>query len=144
MSSKILTWVVILIIVIAASALGYWSAAKKNISAGEQVFLNLTKSKIVQSWTATAYGKITAISGKTVTLSSQNQSENLSILIKDSAKIELVNFLEPPQSGVVAKTSTQQIQFSDLKVGQNASIAMQVINNGAVSGISIVIFSEIP
>ncbi len=89
-----------------------------------------------------AYGTVTKIDGKNITLS--YQTDSIIISIRDDAKIYslvLDNSIAKP--GIVQnqdkKSSTsKQIDFKDIKIGDNLNVDIKVLPNGQVKGFSAV------
>lgn len=98
-----------------------------------QVVKDLT-SKVIPS--IAAYGKVTKIDGKNITLSYQGDA--LVVPIRDDAKI--YSFTTTTATGTVAKTPTsKEITFQELKVGDDLSINVRILATGKMEGFSVVV-----
>lgn len=93
--------------------------------------VNNLSSKVITS--ITAYGKITKIDGKKITLS--NLGEDLSILMQDKAKIYSFNVSEKSN---VAPTQ-KEVGFGDVKVGDSVNVVMKLLSDGQMQGSSLII-----
>lgn len=86
----------------------------------------LEKSKVVQSQWASARGKVTAITGRTLTLSAEG--DTLAVLIKDNA--ELITLV----TGAKGVPEPKPIEFKDIKVGDEVTIQIDVIAEDHLEG----------
>jgi|GEM_PF-1459832 hypothetical protein len=84
-----------------------------------------------------AYGIITNISGRNITLTAQHDS--MTVPINQDAQI--YSFVPDASAAPSAKntSSSRQIALSDIKKGDNASINIKVLGNGQLSGTSVII-----
>lgn len=102
-----------------------------NFTAIKAVFKNLS-SKAVPS--ILAYGQVTNIEGRNLTLSYSGDS--VSIAISDSANI---NSFVKDSNGV---PSQQKIDFSQIKNGDTLNISVKILPNGQLEGQSVIILSS--
>jgi uncharacterized protein YpmB len=139
----ILAIIIVLILIIGLSfSYGYWFKGKEM---PESKLAQLEKSKVASSWLFTANGEITEISGRSLTLT--EEEESLTIPIKESAKIVSLRVVEPlaePVEGAPVETEEKEIKFEDLKIGDRASILVEVKATGELEGSSIALFLELP
>lgn len=77
-----------------------------------------------------AYGIVTKIDGRNITLS--NQSDSIIIAVRDDAKI--YSFVT-----MNGKPTSQQIDFKDIKNGDNVSISVKVSLDGQIEGYSLIV-----
>jgi len=97
----------------------------------ESIVSKLAKSKMVGDWSTTLSGEITKISGRTLTLTKDDES--LEIPIAEEAKI-FVWFLSVEEK----KPKPKEIEFKDIKIGDQASITIVIRGNQLKAvGISI-------
>lgn len=88
---------------------------------------DLLKLKMVQTWSAMVSGTVSKISGRTLSVISNNES--LEIPIADLANIiEPATPTEEEIKNNTAKWSTE-IKFEDIKVGDKASVSVSIIDN---------------
>jgi uncharacterized protein YpmB len=133
---KILTTSAVLILILLGFVLGYWLNSQKKLeeSAVEKsTIAKLESSKLVQSWIVTIYGKITEISGRDLTLT--QQGETLAVSIKDNAKISSANFAQ----GISTSSGVEDIEFDEVSIGDNVSIAVEVKKDGKLEGINLTV-----
>jgi hypothetical protein len=142
MFKKIFLIIIALAVVALIFVIGYCVAIKNLKPVESSMISNLEKSPLVQNWMATLYGKVTAISGNTLTLTFQEKS--IAVPIKEDAKIESVTFIEAPKEGAALKPELKTIQFSDIKIGDNASVFVEIKQNGDLLGANISIIIGAP
>ena len=85
--------------------------------------------------TVTAYGKVTAINGRDLTISYNNQTLTINI----PQNVDVTAFVPingSIQGSPVAKT------FSDIKKGDNLNIALKIGANGELTAQTVIIFSS--
>jgi Cu/Ag efflux protein CusF len=139
--NKILSVIILIIIVAAIFSLGcgagmlYQIQVQKNnpqINKATEIVKKLT-SKAIPS--ILAYGKIISIEGKNLTLSFNGES----VAVKTGDNAAIASFISDSQG----RTSQQNINFNQIKLGQTASINIKVLPDGQLQGESIMIFSSI-
>ncbi len=104
--------------------------------------VKVLSSKVIPS--VAAYGKVTKIDGRNITLS--QQSDNLTIGIRDDAKVySFVPNATPTKT--TSKTNTvsgsKQIDFKDIKIGDNLGINIKILPNGQIEGFSVVVLTSL-
>jgi hypothetical protein len=83
-----------------------------------------------------AFGAVTKISGKTITL--LYKKENINIKIRDGAKIfKLVQAKDA--NGKMTSTQKPAV-FGDIKVGDNLNVGVKIASSNTLEGSSVVIF----
>ena len=137
------------LIFLLGGGLGILYQTQQNVAAPQgqgqlmpSVVKNLS-SKVIPS--IAAYGEITKIDGRNLTLSYQGDS--LVIAIKDDAKIYsfIANSAPNPTPSVKPATtpastaSSREITFKDLKIGDNVSANVKVLSNGQLEGFSAIV-----
>ncbi len=91
-------------------------------------------SKVIPS--IIAVGEVTDISGRTVTLT--REEDSLAVFIKEDAEITVLVFYSNGEGSPVQ----EEIEFSDIKVGNNVNISLRVLPEEGLQGISVVVFSS--
>lgn len=96
----------------------------------------LTSSKLISS--IIVFGKVTNISGRTITLAVE--SENLQVSIKEGAQI--YSFTAPVSvDGKMSGVPKQEVaEFKNIKIGDNLNINMKMLADGQAEGFSATIF----
>jgi|SRR3989344_83866 len=92
--------------------------------------INKLNSKVIPS--VAAYGTVTKINGKSITLS--YQEDNLVVLVKDDAKI--YTFVK--EAGKTSSVS-KLIGFGDIKVGDNVTANIKILSDGQIQGVSVIV-----
>jgi len=135
--SKIASLALLVIIILAFFALGggvgiFYQSQKEGGQPGvaENILKNLN-SKAVPS--IIAYGQVTKIDGRNVTLSFNGDS--VTIKINDSASI---NSFVKSASGT---TTQQKMNFSQIKKGDTLSVNVKLLPDGNLQGESVIILS---
>ena len=90
---------------------------------------NILSSKVVAS--IVAYGKVTAINGKSLTLSF-NGSE---MVISVAENAPIYAFLQ-------GSTTQQKAAFGDIKAGNNVNVNLRVSPNGAIEGQTVIVLPQ--
>lgn len=93
-------------------------------------------SKVVS---VSASGSVTKISGRSITLSQQGDS--MVIGIKSDAKI--YSFISTSSGTNKGASTSQQVDFSSIKVGNNVSVNIKVLPSGEVEGFSVIILPPV-
>lgn len=110
-----------------------------SLNKAEKVASDL-RSKVIGS--ITAYGKITNISGRTLTImATADNKDILQITIKNDAPV----FAIASQNDSAGKTTTnaqQKSEFKDLKTGDNVAVSIKLLANNQLEGQSVIIFSK--
>lgn len=118
---------------IIGGALGFFYQAQKIASQPDNtVKINAVKtlsSRVIPS--ITAYGAISNISGRNLTLTFGGES--LTVKIKDDAQIFLPS---------TATASQQTARFADIKKGDNASVNLKLLPDGQIEGDVVIILSK--
>lgn len=94
--------------------------------------LALVKSKVVQSQWASARGEVTKINDRTLTLTANE--ENLAIPIKEEA--ELIRLVRGEGGAPVPI----EIEFKDVKVGDEVTVQIEIIAGGQFIGGNVTVF----
>ncbi len=95
-------------------------------------------SKVIPS--VAAYGTITNINGRNLTVG--YQTDSIVVPVNNDAKIYgFVVTSAVPKGGILPKTSTtsQQINFSDIKKGDSVSVNIKVLASGKMEGLSVIV-----
>jgi len=98
--------------------------------------LESISSKIISS--ITAMGKVTKISGDTITLT--QGTENLSIRVKKGAKVSSFVTPTPVEQGETGAIEQKTVSFEDIKVGDSLNIGLEILSDGTVEGLFVIIF----
>jgi len=85
-----------------------------------------------------AFGEVTEISGRTVTLT--YGAENLPIKIKENAKISSLTALVPDVEGGQVVPEQKTVEFKDIKIGDNLNVSLRLLPEGELEGLSVIIF----
>ena len=96
--------------------------------------LRAVNSRVIPS--PVAFGEITNISGRVLTLA--YAGESLDILIKENAQIY---FLPQVTAGTQDTVKERNIDFSEIKVGDWSNITLEISPDGQVEGLSVITFS---
>ena len=91
-------------------------------------------SKVIPS--IIAVGEVTNISERTITLT--REEDSLEIPIKENAEITALVFSSDGEGSPVQ----EEIEFSDIKVGNNVNISLKVLPEEGFQGISVIVFSS--
>jgi len=92
-------------------------------------------SKVIPS--ITAFGQVTKIDGKTITLTFGG--DNLTVKIRDDAQIYLPATSAKDKNGKLVTSQQQTAQFSDIKVGNNVSVNLKLLSDGQIEGQLVII-----
>jgi len=105
----------------------------------ENPIIKTLSSKVIP--TVNAYGEVTSINEKNITLTSGGES--LTIKIRDDAK---VYSFEPSVDKKGNSTTPVQkiIKFEDIKNGNNVSVNLRILPDGNIEGYAVVIVSVLP
>jgi len=95
-------------------------------------------SKIIPS--ITAFGNVSKIDGRKITLSYQGDS--LAINIKEGAEVYLPSKTVNDANGKAQTIPQKQVSFEDIKVGQNVSVNIKLLADGQMEGQMVIIISE--
>ncbi len=106
----------------------YQAQNKAQIKKNEAV--KSLSSKTISS--LTAYGKVSKIEGKNITLSSLG--DNLAVPMADSAKVYSFNDNSGNNSA-----PQKAVSFEDIKVGDSVNITMKLLQDGQMQGLMVVI-----
>ncbi len=148
-TEKIIVIILIIFFGIVLLAVGY-TLGKGLSFANQKIVLNtggqqqivktigVVSSKIVK--TIIASGKVSSILGKTITITSEEESMNIDI--KEETKISSIS-LVPAVKGGVSTTKQTPAKFSDIKTGDQLSVVIKVLPQGKIEAVSITIFPTI-
>lgn len=85
-----------------------------------------------------AYGNVTKIEGRNITLTSN--AETITIPTTDNTYIYTVEApTKPAAKGTTAAPTQQRAQFSQIKTGNNVSVAIRVLPTGGIEALSVMI-----
>ena len=133
-------WLVILGIAILLVGGGLGVVYQKSTSspstantAASQDFLTKLNSKVISSMVA--YGDVTKVSGKAITLTTEGQS--LTVTMKDNATYTM----RVPATSTT-KASSKKATLSDVKVGNKINISLDLSDTGELLGTSSFIFAS--
>jgi hypothetical protein len=87
-------------------------------------------SKVIPS--IAAFGTVTNISGRNLTLVSGNDS--LTVKISDGAQIFLPATTTTDKNGKVVTSPQQAVSFSEIKNGNNVSVNLKLLPDGQIEG----------
>lgn len=129
-SNLVVLLVVAVLFFLIGGAVGMFFQAQKD---GPQLTkagaFDVLSSKVVAS--VVAYGKVTAISGRSLTLSF-NGSEMV-VPVAENAPIYAF-----PQGS----TTQQKAAFADIKAGNNVNVNLRVSPNGAIEGQTVIVLPQ--
>ena len=119
-------------------ALGFYaglSYAQKQIkeTGTESALADLLTSKIIGQLTTTASGDITEISGRSLTLSSEE--ETLTVLIVEDASIYRLSL--PEEATTPQPATREEIDFSEIKVGDRANVSCVLKADSTLEGVEV-------
>lgn len=114
---------------------GYFSGQKgvEEIKV-EEPLVSLLESKIIRDLTANASGEVTEISGRNLTLSEEGNT--LTVAIKEEATI---NRLVLPTEEVTEAAVGEEIEFGEIKVGDQVSIFCKLKADGSLEGTDVMV-----
>lgn len=92
-------------------------------------------SKVIPS--ITAYGTVTKIDGKNVTLTFGGDS--LTVKIRDNAQIFLPASSSKDSKGNTVTLPQQTARFADIKTGENISVNIKLLPDGQIEGQLVII-----
>jgi len=127
---------VVVALLIGVGVGGTFHSFNKIQVAKEQVAGNLY-SKVISS--ITAYGKVASVNGNSITLN--NLGDTLAISIASDARV--FSFSNPAEGSKSAVPVQKISLISDIKTGQNVNVALKLMPNGQMQGISIVILPSV-
>ena len=121
--------------------LGVYSQQKINgqkIESLEKTKNIFSYSKLINS--IIAFGKISNISGRTITLTSE--TDTLEITMRANAQV--YSFTAPTSTGgqLTGIPSQNIAAFEDIKVGDNLNVNMRMLPDGTFEGASAIIFES--
>jgi len=137
--TTVLIFIVIILLIIAGGFIFYSYETQLSGQVGQvlqqaggssqasQIVKNLSSGVIVSTL---AYGQVSNISGKNVTLTSGDSS--LAIPFTDSTQVYTI---VPPTSGGQGG-SNQASDFSQIQVGQNLSVNIKILPDGSLQAVS--------
>jgi len=119
-------------------ALGFYaglSYAQKQIkeTGTESALADLLTSKIIGQLTTTASGDITEISGRSLTLNSEE--ETLTVLIVEDASIYRLSL--PEEATTPQPATREEIDFSEIKVGDRANVSCVLKADSTLEGVEV-------
>ena len=95
-------------------------------------------SKVIPS--ITAYGQISKIDGRNLTLAFGGDS--LTIKIRDDALVYMPSKTTSDSSGKQIITPQTQSKFSDIKTGDNVSVNVKLLSDGQLEGQIVIILQS--
>ena len=119
-------------------ALGFYaglSYAQKQIkeTGTESALADLLTSKIIGQLTTTASGDITEISGRSLTLNSEE--ETLTVLIVEDASIYRLSL--PEEATTPQPATREEIDFAEIKVGDRANVSCVLKADSTLEGVEV-------
>jgi len=141
MSIKGVIVLIVLAIVVFVFGVGLGSTVSKpktGTGQSSQIVKDLS-SKVIPS--VSAYGTITNLSGRNITLSYQGDS----IMIPITADAKIFSFITTPvtKTTTASQTIGKPITFSDLKIGNTASITIKILPSDNIEGNSVVVLPAV-
>jgi hypothetical protein len=135
--------VVLLIVFVLGVGAGVFYQSQQNapqniVNQSSSLLVRQLSSKVIPA--ITAFGQVTNVNGKNITLSSAG--ENLVIKISDSAQIFTYIPGATSKVGVTTPGTQKPGTLSDIKAGQNLSINLKVMPDNTLSGSSVIIISS--
>ena len=119
-------------------ALGFYaglSYAQKQIkeTGTESALADLLTSKIIGQLTTIASGDITEISGRSLTLNSEE--ETLTVLIVEDASIYRLSL--PEEATTPQPATREEIDFAEIKVGDRANVSCVLKADSTLEGVEV-------
>jgi len=119
-------------------ALGFYSGlnyAQKQMQGAqtESPLADLLALKIVGQLTTSVSGDITEISGRSLTLSSEE--ETLTVLIREDASVYRLTL--PEEATVPQPATREEIEFAEIKVGDRASVSCVLKTDSTLEGVEV-------
>jgi len=119
-------------------ALGFYaglSYAQKQIkeTGTESALADLLTSKIIGQLTTIASGDITEISGRSLTLSSEE--ETLTVLMGEDASIYRLSL--PEEATTPQPATREEIDFAEIKVGDRANVSCVLKADSTLEGVEV-------
>lgn len=140
--SIILLVVAILFVLIAGAGIVIFYQSQLAVSPQSQVssaqvdkmsaVIQLLSSKTIPS--IVAYGQVTKINGKNITLT--NSGDSLNVKIRDDAQI--YSFTQSATAPVQQKAA-----FQDIKTGVNINISLKLLPDATLEGVSVIILPSL-
>jgi len=93
-------------------------------------------SKVITS--IVAYGEVSKISGRTVTLTSG--AESIEVFIKENAVFLSHVILAVGEKIPETVPQQKEVGFSDIKIGNNLSATIKILPSGGAESVSVVIY----
>jgi len=131
MKKKILIIIGTIILIGLVSSFSYFLGQKQ-----VKVTSNPLESKVMENWSATASGKVTEISGRSLTLN--NEGDILTILISEEASFGRIVPTEENEKSLGPLTR-KEIEFSEIKVGDQVKISCRLNPEGLLEGLIVTI-----
>ena len=130
----VLLIVILLVIFVIGAGLGIFFQMQKDAPKikSANLLINTLSSKAVPS--IVAFGKVTSINGKNITLSFNGGS--VTIKINDNAVVSSMS------ANAQDKSAPQKITFSQIKIGDTLNISIKVFSDGQLLGQSVIIVSS--
>jgi cell division protein YceG involved in septum cleavage len=141
MNNKIIVLVVVLVILAALAGFGgYWLGLEKSkamnknnmdMLSSSMDMLSLLKSSTVVP-VNNAFGTVTDISGRNITLSSG--VNKLTVAITPDAKIFRYALVGKPTEGLQKVSAPEPATFEDIKLKDNLNVTIKILGNNQVQG----------
>lgn len=131
MKKKILIIIGVIILIGLISGFSYFLGQKQ-----VKVTPNPLESKVMGNWSATASGKVTEISGRSLTLN--NEGDILTILISEEASFGRIVPAEKIEESLGPLT-VKEIEFGEIKVGDQVKISCRLNPEGLSEGLIVTI-----
>lgn len=135
MDNKVLMLVVVIVCLVLGAVAGMYLPALVSPQAKNSVKIEAAvkdlSSKVIPS--IVAYGKVTKISGKNITLAFGGDS----VVIPVGEKSTVYSLAVP--AGQAGSPTQQKVEFSQIKVGDNLNISLKLSSDGKLEGQSVII-----
>lgn len=126
-----------LVIFIVGGGLGILYQSKNPAQVVKIQAVQTLSSKVIPS--ITAFGQVSNIDGKNITLSFGGDS--LTIKIRDDAQVYLPATSTTDKNGKPVISPQQTAQFSDIKKGENVSVNLKLLPDGQLEGQLVIIIT---
>jgi len=113
------------------------SSGQTAVKAVKAPLAELLASKVIGSLTTIASGEVTEIAGRNLTLSAEG--DTLTIFIREDVPIYQEALPEETITGAPRPVIREEIEFGEIKVGDQVDISCQLKADASLEGIEVII-----